>query len=135
MRMAERKSDNDERGRRSALGKTVLILAKGGRYALHVPVVITGWLLATATMIAFLWLTVGLVDGLSLPGIVFVYVLRTILGSLLLALIVLPVAYVLPKRWREKLRKVSRRQVVIAIVMTIAIVAVLVALEAANAFR
>jgi len=131
--MEERKTDNDERRPRSALGKTVLILAKGGRYAIHVPAMIAGWLLATAMLVALIWLTVDLEKGLSLPAIAFVYVLRTMLGSVLLALVALPLAYVLPRKWREKLRQVSRRQVVIAIVMSIAVVAILVALQAANA--
>ncbi|MHC5057988.1 MAG: hypothetical protein ACYTKD_25275 [Planctomycetota bacterium] len=133
--MAERNTEGGRRPRRGVLGKTARILAKGGRYAIHVPLVIAGWLLATAVVSVLLWLTVGLEEGLSIPGVAFVYVLRTILGSLLLALVVLPVAYVLPRRWREKARKLSRRQVAIAIVMCIVIVSVLVLLLAVNAFR
>jgi Kef-type K+ transport system membrane component KefB len=133
--MAERNTEGGRRVRRGSLGKTVHLLAKGGRYAIHVPLVIAGWLLATAVVATLLWLTVDLEEGLPIAGIAFVYVLRTILGSLLLALVVLPVAYVLPRRWREKARKLSSRQVAIAVVMCIVIVAVFVALEAANAFR
>ena len=133
--MAERNSEGETRPRRGGLGKTVRLIARGGRYAIHVPLIIAGWLLATAVVAVLLWLTVGLEEGLSIPALAFLYVLRTILGSLLLALVVLPVAYVLPRKWREKARKLSRRQVAVAIVMCIAIVAVFVVLEAVNAFR
>jgi hypothetical protein len=132
--MAKRNTDGERPVRRGLLGKTVHLIAKGGRFALHVPLVITGWLLATATVTGFLWLTVGLEEDLSILGIVLVYVLRTILGSLLLALIILPVKYVLPRAWREKARKLSNRQVVIAVVMCMALVAAFVVLEAVYAF-
>ncbi len=133
--MTKRNSDGERPVRRGALGKTVHLLAKGGRFALHVPVAITAWLVAVGTVTGFLWLTIGLEDGLSALGIVFVYVLRTILGSLLLALVILPLKYVLPSASREKARKLSNRQVVIAVVMCIALVAIFVVLEAVNVFR
>jgi len=133
-RMMERNTEGGKRVRRGTLGKTVHLLAKGGRLALHVPLVIAGWLLAVATVTALLWLTIGIEDDLSAGGVIFIYVLRTILGSLLLALVFLPVGYILPRGWREKARKLSNRQVVIAVVMCMVLVATFVALQAVSVF-
>ena len=133
--MAKRNTEGASRRPVTAVGALLRWIFRLGGWALYVPVVLFGWLLAVTTLATLLWLTVGLDEGLRVPALLFLYVLRTVLGSLLLGLLMIPTAYVLPRRWREKATKLTNRQVVIAIVMCMALVAIPVALAAVGALR
>jgi hypothetical protein len=132
--MAERNTQGASRPRRTLAGATVHMVARGGGFAVRASLVVAGWLLAIAAIVVFLWVTIGVEEGMPLVGLAFIYVLRTVLGSLLLALVVVPVTYVLPKAWRAKARTLKNRHVALAIALGIVLVAIFVALQASQAF-
>ena len=132
--MDESNSPREARGPLALAARGLKRLASAIGYAVAVPLVATAWLLALGTIAAFLWITVGVEEDLPLLGVAFVYVLRTVLGSLALALAVLPLSLVLPKRLRERAQRLSSRQFVVATVMGMVLVALFVAIEAAFAF-